>query len=187
MHLPHALVVGGTGMLKGVSLALAQRGYTVSVIARHKERLRELAQEAQAFGGQIHPIAVDVNHTPVLSRTLQDAISRFGPLVLVVDWASPNDSLDVARMAGSAEEPCRFFHVLGSSAADHSRDNSERRARFEVLPNIRYHEVILGFVQKSGGSRWLTHEEISRGVLQAIDQGASRFIVGTVEPWSARP
>lgn len=63
----------------------------------------------------------------------------------------------------------------------------ERRARFEALPNIVYHEVILGFVTEGEDSRWLTHDEISRGVLTAIDGQASRFIVGTVEPRSARP
>ncbi|NLG69565.1 MAG: hypothetical protein GX496_08420 [Firmicutes bacterium] len=52
---------------------------------------------------------------------------------------------------------------------------------------MRYREVILGFVVEPSGSRWLTHDGISPGVLEAIDRDAPRWIVGTVEPWSARP
>jgi hypothetical protein len=47
--------------------------------------------------------------------------------------------------------------------------------------------VILGFVLEGGHSRWLRNAEISQGVLQAIDTDAKRFVVGTIEPWSARP
>ena len=39
----HALVVGGTGMLRGVSLYLAEKGHVVSVVARSRERLESLA------------------------------------------------------------------------------------------------------------------------------------------------
>lgn len=184
---PHALVVGGTGMLWGVSLELARRGYSTSVIARSKPGLQKLARAACAAGGFINPIAVDVYDEPLLTQKLLEAIARYGPILLAIDWASPNDSLAIAKRVGSAWQPCEFFHVLGSSAADPSRPDPERRARFEALPNLRYHEVILGFVIEASGSRWLTHEEICQGILQAIDRDASRFIVGTVEPWSARP
>ncbi|MCI2429255.1 SDR family NAD(P)-dependent oxidoreductase, partial [Candidatus Acetothermia bacterium] len=165
----HALVVGGTGMLWGLSLELARRGYNTSVIARREPRLQELIKAARAAGGFIHPVAVDVYRERELVAQLKEAIQRLGTIILVVDWASPNDSLDVAHLVGSPQQPCDYFHVLGSSAADPSRVNPERRVRFEALPNIRYHEVILGFVIEGRRSRWLTHEEICQGVLRAID------------------
>lgn len=43
----HALVVGSTGMLRAVSLYLAQRYETVSVITRTKARLDQLAADAR--------------------------------------------------------------------------------------------------------------------------------------------
>ena len=42
MAAPHALVIGGTGMLRDLSLALAGQGRTVSVVARHQEGLAGL-------------------------------------------------------------------------------------------------------------------------------------------------
>jgi len=184
---PHALVVGGTGMLWGVSLTLAQRGYSTSVIARRASRLQELTEAAHAVGGSINPIAVDIYREHELIVQLQGAIQRLGPIVLVVDWASPNDSLTIAQFVGSPQQRSEFYHVLGSSAADPSQPDLRRRARFEACPNICYHEIILGFVMEGKHSRWLSHEEICRGILQALDAHIPRFIVGSVEPWSARP
>lgn len=47
-RLPHALVVGGTGMPRDVSLKLVRRGLDVSVVAPRPERLARLQQEAGA-------------------------------------------------------------------------------------------------------------------------------------------
>jgi hypothetical protein len=80
-----------------------------------------------------------------------------------------------------------YFHVLGSAADDPSQPDDARRSRFAALSDLVYHEVILGFIVDRGTSRWLTHDEISAGVLAAIDRGAPRSIVGTTRPWSARP
>ena len=36
-------------------------------------------------------------------------------------------------------------------------------------------------------SRWLTDEEISSGVLKAIEEDKERFVIGVTEPWSKKP
>ena len=41
----HALVVGGTGMLSGVSLWLLDQGYHVSIIARNSDRMKNLIEQ----------------------------------------------------------------------------------------------------------------------------------------------
>jgi hypothetical protein len=192
MTVSHALVVGGTGMLREVSIELARRGHVVTVVGRRKERLSSLARDAEsrAAKGIIHPVAVDWHDTQAFSRGIEQAVSMHGPIRLAVVWihgSAPEAPFAAARLAGSPQEPCRWFHVLGSSAADPSRPDDRRRARFAAIKNIQYHEVILGFVLENGRSRWLTNEEISGGVLRAIDIGSSRFVVGTVKPWSARP
>ena len=47
---------------------------------------------------------------------------------------------------------------------------------------------MLGFVRQAGRSRWLTDDEICRGVLRAIGTVEPEpIVVGQVEPWSARP
>jgi hypothetical protein len=36
-------------------------------------------------------------------------------------------------------------------------------------------------------SRWLTHEEISKGIISAIHQDRKKTIIGTLYPWDKRP
>jgi hypothetical protein len=47
--------------------------------------------------------------------------------------------------------------------------------------------VVLGFVVENGKSRWLGGDEISSGVLAAIQSGEPLKVVGTLEPWGAKP
>lgn len=186
----HALVVGGTGMLRGVSLGLAERGYGVSVVARRRFRLEDLAKAAAALPGRIHPLPLDYRDTEALVAALRDACSSLGPIELAVVWIhgdAPHAPLAVARWVGGPARPGRYFRILGSAAADPSHPDPARMAMFEALGNIRYREVILGFVVEGHTSRWLTHEEISAGVLAAVDSDQPRFIVGTVRPWHLHP
>lgn len=181
----HALVVGGSGMLRGLCLALAGRGLTVTVIGRTPQRLARLVKDSNDLPGRIHTLAVDYRDDDYLRRALAMVTPKFGPITLAAVWihsTAPHAPYSVAEFIQG-----RYFHVLGSAVADPSRPDDTRRARFEAIPAIVYHEVILGFVPGPFGSRWLTDDEISAGVLQAIDEDQPRFIVGTVEPWSARP
>lgn len=104
-----------------------------------------------------------------------------------IHGTAPAAPLAVARLVGEPDRPGRYFHVLGSASADPSRPDPERLAAFQALRNIRYREIILGFVIEGGVSRWLSHAEISAGVLAAVDADQPRTIIGTVEPWHRRP
>ena len=179
----HTLVIGGTGMLRGVVVELALRGHIVSVVARGGERLASLEREGE---GRIHGLAADWNDASRLEQTIADSAVQRGPIALAVVWihsSSPEGPIAVARAVAPAR---RFFHVLGSAAADPSRPDSGAQARFEAL-GLAYHEVILGFVVEGGRSRWLTNDEIAGGVLHSIDADMPRSVVGVVEPWSFRP
>lgn len=180
---PRALVVGGTGMMRVVSLELAARGHAVTVLARRHTRLAALAADAPM--GTIWPLALDYHDTGALERVLAQATRSGGPFGLAVVWihgSAPNAPSVVARFVQGD-----YYHVLGSAAADPGRHDGTQEEGFIAWPGARYHQVILGFVQEDGRSRWLTHEEIGRGVLAAVEEGSSRTVVGTVEPWFARP
>lgn len=188
---PHALVVGGTGMLRGLTLALAEEGYAVSVVARTAGRLTELAEAARGTSGLIHPLAVDYRDSAGLQETLRQAVRHFGPMELAVCWihsVAPHALEQMASVIGQSPAPCRLFHVRGSAAANPAAPEATRPpAWLSRYPNIRYRQVILGFIVEGSTSRWLTHQEISGGVLAAVQVDREFSIVGTVEPWSMRP
>lgn len=189
---PHALVVGGTGMLYDVSLNLAVRGYVTTVVARGRERLEELRTRAMNLGGRVEPLPLDYQDADGLLRSVEEAEQDRGPLSLAVLWIHASGGPARSRLLAELASPrrsCRVVEVKGSAEPPPGRSPPASPPRADGA--VRAQEVILGFVlegpDRPRRSRWLTDEEISRGVLGAIDSGAPRSVVGTLEPWSAHP
>ncbi|RLL48268.1 short-chain dehydrogenase [Oceanobacillus piezotolerans] len=181
----HALVVGGTGMLKTTSLWLTQNGYHVSIIARSQERMERLIMEAND-PSLITPLYVDYTDTFTLEEKLRVCIEINGPISLVVAWIH---SIGKKALFTIIEEVTKcdlhwdLYHILGSSA-----NFSEMKERANVPSQCTYHQIQLGFVINNGNqSRWLTDSEISNGVIQAMEDKKLIHTVGRLEPWEKRP
>jgi hypothetical protein len=175
----HTLVVGGTGMLSGATIWLAEQGHTVSVVSRRPGIFSSCSDP-----GRIRSITVDYRESDNLRRCIAEAIAMRGPIGLAVAWIH-SDAPDALRVisdeiSSRTKEPWRLFHVRGSAAYLHPEQP-------QVPINCLYRQVILGFVLEGDRSRWLTHEEISGGVIRAIQRDAERTVVGTLEPWDQRP
>jgi GrpB-like predicted nucleotidyltransferase (UPF0157 family) len=186
----HAVVVGGTGMLRGATLGLVVRGYDVSVVARNPRRLDDLRAAASGKGGVLRPVCVDYRDADALAFGIDDAARELGPPSLAVAWAhssAPDAPNVVARALDATGRPAEFFHLLGSAAGDPTKPEEDRGDRFAAFRRLSYHQIVLGFVVEAAGSRWLTDDEIAEGVLRAVDEHAPRRVVGVVEPWSSRP
>lgn len=191
----HALIVGGTGMLRGVVLRLAGRGFTVSVIARDSGRLAALAREAEGRSGQVVPIALDYADDAALHAALTRAIGEFGPFELAVLWLRPGapHALDtIARCidAGGGEAAshrCRFFRILGSAAADPGLVRRTKGERYRAMEGIAYREIVLGFRIEGDSARWNRNDEIAEGVIEAVEADLHDHIIGVVRPWAMRP
>jgi NAD(P)-dependent dehydrogenase (short-subunit alcohol dehydrogenase family) len=186
----HTLIIGGTGMLQAASVALAQKTQTLTSIARTEQSLSALRRKLGAGAAHFNPAALDYRDDARLRGTIEAAIREYGPIDLVVAWihsVAPRAAFEIASMVGATASSSDFYHVLGSSAADPSREYDGERAEFSRISNVRYHRIVLGFVLEGRGARWLSNEEISRGVLDAIATNAPEHVVGVVEPWSKRP
>lgn len=181
----HALVVGGTGMLREASLALASRFQALTVVARRAERLDRLAADLP-LGYPFHPLALDWADDEALTGGLARAQAASGPIDLAVCWihgSAPRAPGLVARSIA----PARYVHVVGSAAAEPGRVGGARREAVASVAGIRYTQAILGFVLQGRHARWLTDAEISAGVLCAVDSDADPYVVGTIRPWERRP
>lgn len=176
----HALVVGGTGMLAGVTRWLAEQGHTVSVISRGMTP----GLNGGFTLGRIHPIEADYRESETLRQRINETIAKYGPIELAVFWIH-SDAPEAFRVISHeiskhAETPWHLFHVRGNAAHLHPESP-------QVPSNCSCRQVILGFVAGANGSRWLTHNEISGGVIEAIRSDRERFVVGALEPWEKRP
>lgn len=187
----HTLVIGGTGMLRRAVLKLAEQSTILSVIARSGPRLDELAEQVGMEGGRLNPICVDYADSDRLRTSLAAALSEFGAVDLVVSWihsSAPDAHRVVARCVDDrAEKFFRWFDLLGSAFADPSVEVSDRAAEFGEFERLQYRSVVLGFVIENSRSRWLTHQEISEGVVRAVENDDYRSVTGQVHPWHRRP
>ncbi|MEI9887332.1 MAG: hypothetical protein WDN08_12665 [Rhizomicrobium sp.] len=164
-------------MLAGLCRALCEASDRVSVMARNEKRIRTIAPSVDA-------LACDYNDSVGLSETL----AQLEPPDLVVAWIHGRAPHARRALAECVRAEGRFVQVLGSAHGDpaHPERLAEMAQAAEGLP-IDYQAVVLGFVIAGGKSRWLSNDEICAGVLAAVETAAPLSIVGTLEPWSAKP
>jgi hypothetical protein len=175
---PHILVVGGTGMLSGLCEALAGDGGRLSLLARRASGWR--GAPARAFD-------CDYRDEAAFADAVDGALAASGPIDFAVAWIH-DVRLPANRILAERLGPARLFQVLGSAIADPARPDRLQTAAAAVEGlGCRLRQVVLGFQVEDGRTRWLSDNEISQGVLDAIRRDDARSVVGVVEPWDARP
>jgi hypothetical protein len=145
-------------MLAGLVAALSERGGDVTVVARSPRQLPPGAVQ----------LAVDYRSTEDLRRGLADTTRERGPIELAVCWIH-TDAPDAPRVVAESLAPGgRMVQVFGNRVWPLST----------VPDGVEYTQVLLGAVREGSGSRWLTDDEISTGVLAAVDASDAVAVVG---------
>jgi hypothetical protein len=186
MEMEHVLVVGGTGMLKDVSIYLNKHGAHVSVIGSTENKMASL-KTFLLDNDNFTPLVLDYRDDKRLKTSLKEIQNKYGPIKKVVSWistASPNALQIIIEEAGKWNQGTSWslFHILGSrSKLDEVKD------KVAPPPNCNYHQIKLGFIIEDRSSRWLTHKEISQGIINAMGKNDLVTVVGTLDPCEKRP
>lgn len=170
-------------MLTKVTEYLSESYDTVSAISRDEKKINPNLKN-------INPLILDYSYYKVLSEKLHTAIEKFGNIELVVSWIHSTAPLApniIADKLNFYENSFRFFDILGSAYANPSKNSIEREIALKENENLLYRKVILGFKIEDNSSRWLTNDEISSGVIEAITNGEEEKVIGVVSPWDKRP
>jgi hypothetical protein len=167
----HALVVGGSGMLAGLCRRLAAEAWQVTVVGRDGAKLAR----ATAGDPRLTPLSVDYEDLTALAAALEAAVAARGPIVLAVCWIRSWAPQSLLAAAHTVAAGGRLFHVVGSQASGAS---AAAAGRLECRPDLRYRRVELGAVRTGAHERWLTHEEISDGVHEAIRSDRPYHLIG---------
>jgi hypothetical protein len=183
----HALLLGCTGMLARAAITIAQTSGLVTSVARTRRSLETVDRGLQPSAAQHFMLALDWSDPTQYVAEIVDHIRRTVEPDLVVAWTH-DDRVAVRLLANlaAAEIACDFFHVIGSSRADPMDSAAAARAQLPDAGGVRYHQVILGAVADGNARRWLTHAEISSGVIEAIGREAPLLVVGGVRQWHGR-
>ncbi|MFT5195187.1 MAG: hypothetical protein ACI85U_002206 [Candidatus Promineifilaceae bacterium] len=184
----HVLMIGTTGMLSTATYGLALKTNTLTCVARTQQSLKVIEGGLDRHGPTFFPVQVDYINSELFMHEVKMAWKK-RPFDLVVAWLHSNGSVSFNQLLAflsQQEHKTDFYHIVGSAAADPSAQHTQISPQIEG--GLRYHQVILGFqIESDNRSRWLHHGEINSGVLQAIQSSRPKTIIGTVEPWSARP
>ncbi|MFE3573055.1 short-chain dehydrogenase [Lysinibacillus sp. NPDC059133] len=178
------LVIGGTGMLKDVSVWLIQQDNHVTVIGRQQKKMQNLINEAKN-DSKLSPLLVDYTNYNSFKSVLIESQKTSGSFDCIIAWIHGSDKRIWESLfeAISTTKNLIIYHIKGSS----SYVNNDRTKNY--LPsNIVYREVKLGFIiEDNNSSRWLTNGEIAQGIIDAIKQEVPETHVGVFEPWDLRP
>lgn len=169
-------------MLKKVSIWLSNQGFHVSITGRDEVKL-ENVKRASSTPENFTCLPLDYHNDDVVKLSIKSTIEKNGPITLVVAWIHSSSRHVLSVICKELElsyETYNVFHILGSKA-------SRMAAQKIGGTRCRYHRIILGFMLEDTSGRWLTHEEISDGVIKGIESKCDEWIVGQVEPWELRP
>lgn len=95
---------GGTGIGRGIALALAKRGFDVGLVGRRPEPLRMVAEEAQEYGVRAAVLPADLADSQERAMVVEQARHELGPLDLLVNNAGTLAGGALARLAPEAIE-----------------------------------------------------------------------------------
>ncbi|TDV42587.1 hypothetical protein [Actinophytocola oryzae] len=153
-----ALVLGGTGMLAGVAAALLDDDWYVVLPSRRRPRI----PATNGDNRRPHWVQADWSVPTALADSVKDALG--GPADLLVAWVHREVRTGVLRaVAPLLADGAPVVEVHGSASA-----NPVGGCPDPVLDSHATQQVVLGYVRHAGRTRWLTHREISDGVLEAV-------------------
>ncbi|PVH28145.1 hypothetical protein [Pararhodobacter oceanensis] len=163
------LVVGGTGMLRATTCAIAHRATALTLIARSPEAL---AADLSATCPTT-PIALDLTAEGAVARIAQIK----GGFDTAVIWLH-DDAVSLSRPLEDLLRPsARLLRVMGSLAMDPAvRATRAPDPRQDITRQL----VILGWHPDAAapdGQRWLSHAEINAGVLAALNAPALEALI----------
>ena len=180
-----ALLLGATGMLSAAATHAAVQAEKSVVVSRHAE---DFSFGDAALDAKCERVSLSYEDEPALLAALEP----HAPFSLALTWIRPRAELLRAALDALVAPGGTLIEVMGSRSilAGPKGEPSIAAIRADALahqPDITYAQVVLGFVQENGASRWLNHEEISAAAIAQMEMPLPRRIAGTLEPWDARP
>lgn len=181
----HDLVVGGTGMLRGVVEHLLAEGSQVTVMARSRRAFGGLERSVQANAGALSCIAVDYTDDRGFATALGEAFEQRGSPLRAVAWihdsTAPASLGILTHTLAGAQRPTMLWEVVGSVDDSPDAIAAQRRKRSRV-GFLDHRQVVLGYAPGPPW-RWLTDGEISEGIIAALNDDRASTTVGVTEPW----
>ena len=131
---------------------------------------------------------MDYTNSDLFIEKIKQKIKENGAFDVAISWIHSSANISLFRLIKTLSDIRKdaiFYHLKGSSYYRAQMLNSSGidNDKYE----LNYREIYLGFKLENNISRWLTHDEISSGVIEAVESESKLTVVGVLEPWELRP
>ena len=104
---------GGSGIGRGIALALAREGAEMAVLDVNPETAARTAKEAEAFGIRSHSLQVDVASPQQVEKAVREVINVFGRIDILVNNAGISPKRQGLKVPVVEMDPSEWERVLG--------------------------------------------------------------------------
>lgn len=147
-----ALVTGASqGIGRVCAVALAAAGASVALCARNEEKLRQVADEIQAQGGQAAAFRMDVSSEDEIKAGIKAAIDRFSKIDILVNNAGITHDALLLRMKRANWDSVLQTNLTGSYLCTQAVLSSMLRQRWGRIINIT---SIFGQIGQTGQANY---------------------------------
>ena len=98
----------GTGIGRGVALALANSGVDVVLSGRRRAQLEEVAQSVRSVGRRALVAPLDVSDREGVSNVVSQGVREFGTIHILVN----NAGINTTKRTATEIEPADWDHVV---------------------------------------------------------------------------
>ena len=180
-----ALLLGTTGMLSTAARHAALQAEKAVIVSRKAE---DFTFGDEALDAKCQCLSLSYEDEP----SFLGALEEHAPFDIALTWIRPRAELLRAALDALVAPGGLLVEVMGSRSILTGENGAPsiatlRADALSAQPDVTYAQVVLGFVEENGISRWLNHEEISAAAIAQMEMPLPRRIAGTLEPWDARP
>jgi 3-oxoacyl-[acyl-carrier protein] reductase len=109
-----ALVTGASqGIGRACALELARAGAKVALAARNQDKLKIVAAEIAAAGGQAEAFQLDVSSEESIKAAAKEAIAQFGKVDILVNNAGFGDMAPIEEVTDEHFEKVMAINLFG--------------------------------------------------------------------------
>lgn len=132
---------GGTGIGRGVALALAGEGVRVVICGRRQDPLENTVQTIHLAGGEAYAVVADISNEQAVERLVQATLEVFGKVDILINNAAIDGGNSIHAHAVDEWDRIQAINLRGPFLAAHA-----------VLPIMRaqQHGQIINISSESG-------------------------------------
>lgn len=184
----HYVFVDATGQLTETCLHFADKVRRVSIVSGNEDLLHDLQVQASKKNVVISAHQANIADSHQLRHAIELLVSDNGPAdvtVAALGTVGSEVAVVIAQTLRDLAVFTEFFDVSGP--AEDPLHAYQREGRLRTFENVRYRKIEIGFMVDNGNSRWPSAEEVTTGIINAVEQRTSKSLIGQLEPADLRP